>query len=701
VAGGGESLWQVNGSDIYYNNGNVGIGTSNPQGLLQIGEPIIVTVNTYLSGVEEDIGISDSIDPEYTPDAKLEISSGGTGRDLLMLSSYPSGDGDLFIVKNSGNVGIGATTPSSPLTIKTVAGPDIELISSGSNADIMTNAAFKVGTTTSQPFSIITNNLYQMTVDSTGNVGIGTTSPAAKLDVSGDISTTSVYKIDGNKVLSTPGSNTLVGIEAGANTTGTYNTFSGYQAGSSNTTGSLNTFSGRRAGYSNTEGQSNTFLGGSAGYSNTTGNYNTAVGYWAGRLNSTGSGNVFIGYSAGYSENGSNKLYIANSSTNPPLIYGDFNTGRVGIGTTSPDAKLVVAGQIKVTGGTPAVGKVLTSSDASGLATWETPASAGDNLGNHTATQNVKLNGYWLSGDGGSEGVYVTNTGNVGIGTPSPADKLDVTGHINSNESYKLNGYTVVDNNGWSNIFVGQYAGINTTGSYNSALGYQALYSNTTGHDNSAMGHNALYGNTTGYLNLAVGHNALRFNTTGYSNSAVGAQSLIQNTTGYENSAVGLNALFNNNDGNYNSALGVGALFNNTTGSSNSALGVSAGYNNSTGSGNVFLGFQAGYNETGSNKLYIANSEANTLIYGDFSAGNVGIGTTYPAQKLHVAGNATIEGNVGIGTTTPARKLHVTDVMRLQPRSSAPSSPSEGDMYMDSSDHKLKVYDGGTWRACW
>jgi hypothetical protein len=59
------------------------------------------------------------------------------------------------------------------------------------------------------------------------------------------------------------------------------------------------------------------------------------------------------------------------------------------------------------------------------------------------------------------------------------------------------------------------------------------------------------------------------------------------------------------------------------------------------------------------------------------------------------------DGNFGIGTTSPARKLHIDDAMRLEPRASAPLSPSEGDMYMDSSDHKLKVYDGTTWQACW
>jgi len=43
---------------------------------------------------------------------------------------------------------------------------------------------------------------------------------------------------------------------------------------------------------------------------------------------------------------GSNKLYIANSSANPPLIYGDFATGFVGIGTISPAVALDVVGAI-------------------------------------------------------------------------------------------------------------------------------------------------------------------------------------------------------------------------------------------------------------------------------------------------------------------------------------------------------------------
>lgn len=71
----------------------------------------------------------------------------------------------------------------------------------------------------------------------------------------------------------------------------------------------------------------------------------------------------------------SNRSIVDFQSANVSRLFvrGD---GNVGIGTSTPGAKLEVAGQVKITGGSPGAGKVLTS-DASGLATWTTPASGG------------------------------------------------------------------------------------------------------------------------------------------------------------------------------------------------------------------------------------------------------------------------------------------------------------------------------------
>ncbi|MFA6526021.1 MAG: dockerin type I domain-containing protein [Candidatus Buchananbacteria bacterium] len=64
------------------------------------------------------------------------------------------------------------------------------------------------------------------------------------------------------------------------------------------------------------------------------------------------------------------------TAVNPRLTI--LAAGNVGIGTVTPSAaaKLEVAGQIKITGGTPGAGKVLTS-DATGLATWATNSISG------------------------------------------------------------------------------------------------------------------------------------------------------------------------------------------------------------------------------------------------------------------------------------------------------------------------------------
>ena len=125
-------------------------------------------------------------------------------------------------------------------------------------------------------------------------------------------------------------STTWHGDSAGEN--GIWNTFIGHVAGET-TTGGWNTFIGAGAGRSNTSGTSNTFIGEYCGGANTTGGSNTFLGMHTGDNNTIGSGNILVGYYAGASAavDMDNTLYIENSTSNTPLIYGEFDNDLVKI----------------------------------------------------------------------------------------------------------------------------------------------------------------------------------------------------------------------------------------------------------------------------------------------------------------------------------------------------------------------------------
>lgn len=166
------------------------------------------------------------------------------------------------------------------------------------------------------------------------------------------------------------GDNTFIGFQSGAQASGNspYNMFlganSGYQiidsranvgigSGSGrNMNGALsnvmigsssggynqgdnNIFLGSASGYNN-KGHNNIFIGVSSGISNDTGIENVYLGNGSGQTN-TGSRNVFIGYRSGYNlvDDLSEKLFIENSESQTPLIYGDFAGDKVGINTTN------------------------------------------------------------------------------------------------------------------------------------------------------------------------------------------------------------------------------------------------------------------------------------------------------------------------------------------------------------------------------
>ena len=167
------------------------------------------------------------------------------------------------------------------------------------------------------------------------NVGIGTTAPAYKLDVNGDIniSTGNYLKINGVRVLrDNPNSgdnNVFLGDYADtASSSGFRNVAVGSYSMLKNT-GAYNTAVGSTSLQNNTSGTSNTAVGEKAMQNNSTGGTNSAFGSGALQNNVSATGNVGVGYQALYSNSGANAF--DNVGVGYQALYansaGQFNTG--------------------------------------------------------------------------------------------------------------------------------------------------------------------------------------------------------------------------------------------------------------------------------------------------------------------------------------------------------------------------------------
>jgi trimeric autotransporter adhesin len=292
-------------------------------------------------------------------------------------------------------------------------------------------------------------------------------------------------------------SNTWVGNSAGNDTmSGTLNSFFGWWAGHSNTLGQANIFIGGFAGYMNTEGTGNTFIGSSAGQANTTSSENTYIGTSAG-YHSVGSGNILIGYQAGFDELLSDRLYISNSSTSTPLIYGEFDNQKVKINGT-----LETSGGIKFPDG-----KTQTTAAVTGSSITTLGSSAGS-LGN-----NNSFIGTWAG--------HTNIDGHENTFVGGQSGNANDHGSENSFFGYSSGNF---NKGGNRNTFIGIYSGYsNTSGSANTSLGYESGNTNSTGNYNTSIGAQA-GNNNTGSNNVFLGYQTGYYNT-GSNNIFIGYQS--------------------------------------------------------------------------------------------------------------------------------------------------------------------------------
>lgn len=217
-------------------------------------------------------------------------------------------------------------------------------------------------------------------------------------------------------------------------TTGGFNTAMGYQALKFMTTGSTNTAIGGYAMQNTLTGGQNVFIGYESGYDNT-GSTNTAIGFHSLYNNSTNTNISALGANTVAANLGlTNSTLIGNGAStilSNAIQLGNSSVTQVfaGVGT----AATLNTGGLKVVGGSPGTGKVLTS-DALGVATWQTPASTISGLTTNTipkATSATAIGNSLLT-DNGTNLLYNSNNvldaGNYNNYSPTNTNGVGATG---------------------------------------------------------------------------------------------------------------------------------------------------------------------------------------------------------------------------------------------------------------------------------
>ena len=301
--------------------GNLGIGTAKPTAKLDVAgtiraERVLIAKPKTGGSNPSQVGSAQAAD---AADSVQPLVAGTGTQDRLAKWTDNAGTlGNTQVSESNGSVVVGNAGQVGNIQI---FGPADQDVFAGMGPDVNAGPAFNYGyagnsfgrsagffnvrpdasaVAPNPSLRFATGNVQRMIIDNVGRVGINNLTPGFRLDVAGDVNTSTQYNIGGIRALSIPPSaNTFVGYSAGqSNGNGAFNSFLGSFAGAANTTEDNNSFFGASAGRTSTMGDRNSFFGARAGETNT-GCCNAFFGFEAGRNNS-GSSNAFFGLDAGF-----------------------------------------------------------------------------------------------------------------------------------------------------------------------------------------------------------------------------------------------------------------------------------------------------------------------------------------------------------------------------------------------------------------
>jgi hypothetical protein len=622
--------------------GNVGIGTTGPTSALHV----YGSATTYVT-VDSPASSASALKLSAAGVEKATIYRAATSNDLRF---YTAGIGDAMTIMQGGNIGIGTTNPGARLQVSsgnsvyTAANGTVNVYTTTASGQDIGGSIFLGGETglgtTPWPFGEIAGRAEgastyagylqfvtgssagtqneRMRITSTGNVGIGTTTPASLLTIGSGTPTTAAN-----------------GINFGTDTTANLYRSA---AGTIKSDGGLDisTLNVRGTGGSIVLPSSGGIIGAgvasiSIGDANDTFNFNGINNF----------DNNSSSVTANFTNSGSGAIARFYKGATEALTVA--NSGNVGIGTTGPTAKLHVNG----------VNGVLSYLQSSGGSAWQQFGSSDGTklwvVGQGTDDGSVSQFGIRDQGAGITR-MLINSTGNVGVGTTAPVARLDIYGA--DTNTLQINNTAAVSASSGAGIS-GFTSGLPSAA--DQRLGFYTLGAKDGGTLRNTV---AIQGfSSQAWASGTAGGSYLTFSTTP-NNSFTRAEVMRVDQAG--NVGIGTTAPTHTLEVSSNNGTDYAAYILNT--------------HNASGSQGLFVGR---YGYTGGYALRVQN-DVNGDSGGPFDAfvvdgtNRVGIGTATPATALHIQ-TATGTGSLlslyqssvrrwQIGTTANADAFKLTDV---------------------------------------
>ena len=342
ASGGGSSQWTTTGNDIYYNTGNVGIGDSSPAAAVDIIGSGVAT-QLRLSNTESDSTtkygaiVGRHYDNSEEPVAGLLLTStsnataqaidigGGISAANMVnkiifhtaANNTTTGSNERVRIDSSGNVGIGTSSPTEKLEVEDTVSIKRDGVAAYGKLT-MSGAGLTSNVTSGYNSLIVQNNgTEQLRIDSSGNVGIGITSPDKLLTVQG---------ADAEIVISDTNDTPLLRFRESGTTKATIRTASGalaFDAGGATERMRIDS-SGKVGIGTSSPAQAAHIVGSQVRLDTSSG------GYYLHNASGT--------FRGAFHDNGTiTSIYADGDGGGPHMVFSD---NKVGIGTTSPDTIL-------------------------------------------------------------------------------------------------------------------------------------------------------------------------------------------------------------------------------------------------------------------------------------------------------------------------------------------------------------------------